>query len=278
MRENIDDSKEMEAAVDAASLSRIKLRRPKDARQEPPKKAKSGDITDRLQALAEELEASKPDLPAKSPAFEKPLAKSAVAQKGRAKKAVQKPAEKPLEATKTTLAEWKEDAAAPVPVSDVPLRRSNWARPAASPGWQKKVVAPDILSYWMEIRDGNRYPTWQNLDTAHIGKYWPNCALVQCDRTLGRLQLENRFASELRAATRQENPHLEYSSDIDFSPMVVDWVLRLARDVANTGKPTHGTEYFPSTFGEIPLRVIALPLSENQIDIDHVLCYVQKLD
>jgi hypothetical protein len=24
--------------------------------------------------------------------------------------------------------------------------------------------------------------------------------------------------------------------------------------------------------------VIALPLSENQVDVDHVLCYVQKLD
>ena len=277
MRENIDDSNEMEAGVDAASLSRIKLRRPKDARQEPPRKVKSGDITDRLQALAEELEASKPDLPAKAPAFEKPLAKPSVAPKSKTKKAAPKAAKKSLEIGKAAPAAKKEAVAAPEPVSAVPPRRSNWLRPAASQGWQKKIVAPDILSYWMEIRDGNRYPTWQNLDTAHIGKYWPNCALVQCDRTLGRLQLENRFASELRAATRQENTHKEYSSDIDFSPMVVDWVLRLARDVANTGKPTHGTEYFPSTFGEIPLRVIALPLSENQIDIDHVLCYVQKL-
>ena len=130
----------------------------------------------------------------------------------------------------------------------------------------------------MEIRDGNRYPTWQSLDTAKIGKYWPNCTLVYCDRAAGRLQLENAFAAEIRQAMQEENPHRSHVSDIEFSPMVVDWVLSLARDVANTGKPTHGTEYFPSTFDEVPLRVIALPLSENQIDVDHVLCYVQKLD
>jgi hypothetical protein len=101
--------------------------------------------------------------------------------------------------------------------------------------------------------------------------------LVHCDRSVGRLQLEPTFSNELRQAARRANPLRDFSSDIDFTPMVVDWVLSLARDVANTAKPAHGTEYFPSVFDEIPLRVIALPLSEDQIEIDHVLCYVQKL-
>ncbi|MEH6546705.1 MAG: hypothetical protein V7701_09770, partial [Sneathiella sp.] len=166
---------------------------------------------------------------------------------------------------------------APPAASAVPPRRANWARPASAPGWQKKVQTPDILSYWMEIRNGNRYPTWQNLDTQKIGKFWPNCVLVHGNHSSGRLQLESSFSNELRQSAKRANPLRDFTTDIDFSPMVVDWVLSLARDVANTGKPAHGTEYFPSVFDEIPLRVIALPLSENQIDVDHVLCYVQKL-
>ncbi|MFC4270644.1 hypothetical protein GQF03_02845 [Sneathiella chungangensis] len=277
MRENFDEK--LEGGLDAASLSRIKVRRPKDAANTP-RKVKSGDITDRLQALAEELEASKPARkPAPAPeikksAEDKPVPVTAKKQSDAPAKA----AAKPVKAKKPAPAPRKKIESAPKPVSAVPPRRANWARPAATSGWQKKAVAPDILSYWMEIRDGNRYPTWQNLDTAKIGRHWPNCTLVHCDRVAGRLQLENGFANELRAVMREENPHREINSEIEFSPMIVDWVLSLARDVANTGKPTHGTEYFPSTFDEIPLRVIALPLSENQVDIDHVLCYVQRLD
>ncbi|MEX1036320.1 MAG: hypothetical protein WDZ54_10210, partial [Sneathiella sp.] len=268
--ETLEENKEMEGVLDAASLSRIKVRRNKDGGNSP-RKNKSGDITDRLQALGEELDASKPARKIAEPAFRKASAKPTSPEAKSKPVAGAKTAKKTADTKNVT-------KPVPQPASALPPRRPNWARPAAKSGWQKKAVAPDILSYWMEIRDGNRYPTWQNLDTAKIGRFWPNCTLVQCDQVAGRLQLENGFANELRQVTQDENLHPENSSGIDFSPMVVDWVLSLARDVANSGKPTHGTEYFPSTFDEIPLRVIALPLSENQIDIDHVLCYVQKLD
>lgn len=318
MRENIA-KKELEIADNAASLSKIKVRRPKDSANSSKKKAKTGDITDRLQALAEELEASKPAMPAVEPVFEdtgsdlfeapsnktptSPAKKKRVKSKPTAAKPVSTPIleEKPVAPPKPKTpapdmekrkvapsrpkpaVEAKKQAATPpkkdMPpsVSAVPPRRANWARPASAPGWQKKVQTPDILSYWMEIRNGNRYPTWQNLDTQKIGKFWPNCVLVHCNHSSGRLQLETSFSNELRQSAKRANPLRDFTSDIDFSPMVVDWVLSLARDVANTGKPAHGTEHFPSVFDEIPLRVIALPLSENQVEVDHVLCYVQKL-
>lgn len=318
MRENIA-KKEQEIADNAASLSKIKVRRPKDSTNSSKKKAKSGDITDRLQALAEELEASKPVLPIVEPVFEdagsdlfeapsskaptSPAKKKRGKSKPVAKKSVPAPISKETPAVSPTpkapepivekkdavlpsanpVIEARKPAATPPkietppPASAVPPRRANWARPASAPGWQKKVQTPDILSYWMEIRDGNRYPTWQNLDTQKIGKFWPNCVLVHCNHVSGRLQLETSFSNELRQSAKRANPLRDFTTDIDFSPMVVDWVLSLARDVANTGKPAHGTEYFPSVFDETPLRVIALPLSENQVDVDHVLCYVQKL-
>ena len=130
----------------------------------------------------------------------------------------------------------------------------------------------------MGIRNDKRYPDWRSLDAGMIGRYWPNCTLVHCDHTGGRLQIENRFVTAVRQATDGGNPERNINPDVEFSPMVVDWVLRLAREVANTGKPTHGTEFFPASFDEVTLRLIALPLSEDQVNIDHVLCYVQKLD
>ena len=280
MRENIDENKELEIGLNAASLSRIKVRRSTD-KAASPRKVKSGDITDRLQALSEELEASKPSpsASASEAVFTQKVEEATPPPSRKKAKPRATSQKKQVKAKKPSPPVAEEVVVEPKPVSAVPPRRAHWARPAATSGWQKKKpAAPDILSYWMEIRDGNRYPTWRKLDTAKIGKYWPNCTLVHCDRVAGRLQLENGFASEVRQATQAENPHQKYTSDIEFTPMVVDWVLGLARDVANSGKPTHGTEHFPSTFDEIPLRVIALPLSENQVDVDHVLCYVQKLD
>lgn len=381
MRDNLAKD-ELEAGVDAASLSKIKVTRPKDKKKSTPKKIKSGDITERLQALADELEATKPDLPPAKPAFEaddsglfentkkkskaasaepedilgtsssetssasepiveevieeitdvtpqetSPVAEEEVPEILEAAEEIvpevieeitddepvaadpveseiipEDPPSDPAAKKKPIISDEVEEEAAAEPevgaepepekepavkakkkeepapkASAVPPRRANWARPAAAQGWQKKNQAPDILSYWMELRNGNRYPTWQSLDTMKIGKFWPNCVLVHCDRTAGRLQLEPSFSNELRQAARRANPLRDFSSDIDFTPMVVDWVLSLARDVANTAKPAHGTEYFPSVFDEIPLRVIALPLSEDQVEIDHVLCYVQKL-
>ena len=245
MVENIEEKPD--GGLDAASLSRIRVRRPKGA-ETAPRKTKSGDITDRLQALADELEASRPDMPLNDMAAPSTdgAARSAMSAQGKSAVA----ARKPLKQRKATLKKVIEpeisygmasSKESPAPAVPLPPRRPNRLRPAVS-GWQKKIPTPDILSYWMGIRNGKRYPDWRSLDARMIGRYWPNCTLVHCDH------------------------------------MGVDWVLRLAREVAITGKPTHGTEFFPASLDEVTLRLIALPLSEDQVNIDHVLCYVQKLD
>lgn len=286
MRENIDEK--LESAPDAASLSRIRVRRPKGT-ESAPRKLKSGDITDRLQALAEELEATRPasqpaeaatKIPARAPRSSsgsaKPSMPAAEARPSKKTVKARKAAVKPPRGPEAVAADILPEETAPAP-SALPPRRAHRARPATTSGWQRKVPTPDILSYWMDIRGAKRYPDWRDLDTAMIGRNWPNCTLVHCNHALGRMQIENGFVSAVRQSTQAENPGRDINSDVEFSPMVIDWVLSLAREVANSGKPAHGTEYFPATFDEVTLRVIALPLSEDQFEIDHVLCYVQKL-
>tara|TARA_R110002072_G_scaffold97174_1_gene213559 strand:- start:11 stop:667 length:657 start_codon:yes stop_codon:yes gene_type:complete len=209
-------------------------------------------------------------------------ARSAMSAQGKSAVA----ARKPLKQRKATLKKVIEpeisygmasSKESPAPAVPLPPRRPNRLRPAVS-GWQKKIPTPDILSYWMGIRNGKRYPDWRSLDARMIGRYWPNCTLVHCDHMGGRLQIENGFVTAVRQAAYGGTPERHINPDVEFSPMVVDWVLRLAREVAITGKPTHGTEFFPASLDEVTLRLIALPLSEDQVNIDHVLCYVQKLD
>ena len=56
--------------------------------------------------------------------------------------------------------------------------------------------------------------------------------------------------------------------------MVTEWILSLGREVATLGKPLQDTEVFPTSVGELRYNVIALPLSENQNEIDHVLYHL----
>ncbi|WP_025898709.1 hypothetical protein [Sneathiella glossodoripedis] len=157
----------------------------------------------------------------------------------------------------------------PKPAQSARPRKTGWGTP--------KSVQTDILGYWMDIRQSRRYPSWQSLDPQEIGIHWPNCLLVHCNKEVGRLQVKYEFTNAVRKVALNNITDEERIDRIEFTPMIVDWILSLARDVSLSGKPAHGTEQFPSLKGEFPLRLIALPLSDDLRSIDHVLCYIQQL-
>lgn len=244
MRETTNKS-ETDAASNAASLMKINVRKSKGEGATVAPTNKSGDITERLAILARELDSA---LEQPYPQRDLPL---------------------PSAPTNTYPNKWD---------SSQPDRRNNSAKETSSSGWRQRNAPPDILSYWLDIRgDQRRYPSWQTLEPEVIGKHWPNCMLVHCNREIGRLQVKFGFTHAVRKAALEGTPDEELLNRIEFTPMIVDWVLGMAREVATSRKPAHATEYFPTITGEVPLRVIGLPLSENARDIDHVLCYIQKL-
>ena len=150
--------------------------------------------------------------------------------------------------------------------------------PTAQPPLNRKVEAPgDILDYWMQIRERRRYPSWTALDAEIIGTNWPNCVLIHINKAVGRLQVKYEFTNAIRKAAQNIEPEEALLHRIEFTPMIIDWILAQSRTVAVNGKPCHDTEYFPSLTGEFPLRVIALPMSDDSRSIDHVLCYLQKM-
>lgn len=242
---NLIDQQEFENGSNAASLTRIQVRKPKAPTDVLPATAKAGDITSRLAVLSAELDR---ELEAPTPASQIDVAPR-----------------------KTNDRRVSPEGFSQTERRKTPERRLNT-------GWgQKKETPPDILSYWMDIRRGRRYPSWQTLEPEQIGKHWPNCILVHCNKDLGRLQVKYEFTNALRQAIQSDTPDEGVIERIEFTPMIVDWILGLSRIVASGGKPTHDTEYFPSFNGEFPLRVIALPLSDDLRSVDHVLCYIQQL-
>lgn len=244
MRENIDKP-ETDATSNAASLVKINVRKSKEEIAVASSKQKSGDITERLAALARELDSTLDE-----PCSDRDLAL-------------------PEPSAEVKSNSWNHSQ---------PDRRKADGKERSSSGWGTRNAPPDILSYWMDIRGGQRrYPSWQSLEPEMIGKHWPNCILVHCNREIGRLQVKYGFTHSVRKAAQEGVPDEELLNRIEFTPMIIDWVLGMGREVAASRKPAHGTEYFPTVTGESPLRVIALPLSENARDIDHVLCYIQKL-
>lgn len=238
------EKEELDNGSNAASLTRIKVRKDKNEVSSSPPKV--GDITERLAALARELDEFD-DTPAETRSV--PIQNT------------------PKPSTANGWAPGQADR-----------RRSSADRAAAAAnGWGKKPTQPDILNYWLDIRGGSRrYPSWRALETDYIGKHWPNCVLIHCNREIGRLQVQYEFTHAIRK-TGSEHESADSLGHIEFTPMIIDWILGIGQTVAGSRKPAHATEFFPTVSGESPLRVIALPLSETGKDIDDVLCYIQKL-
>ena len=159
----------------------------------------------------------------------------------------------------------------PAPAAPRPQARGPMVQaPAATPAVQKRPQ--DIVRYWDQLRQGRRFPSRGDLDAAEIGRYWPNSMLVRRNRDNKGWQLETQFAGGIQGASN--GSAMSKGSGAECASMVTEWILSLGREVAALGKPLQDTEVFPTSVGEVRYNVIALPLSETQNEIDHVLYHL----
>ena len=157
-------------------------------------------------------------------------------------------------------------APAPRPQTEGPMVQA----PAAAPGVPKRPQ--DIVRYWDQLRQGRRFPSRGDLDAAEIGRHWPNSMLVRRNRDSKGWQLETQFSGGLQGGSN--GSAMSKGSGAECASMVTEWILSLGREVATLGKPLQDTEVFPTSLGEVRYNVIALPLSETQNEIDHVLYHL----
>ena len=133
----------------------------------------------------------------------------------------------------------------------------------------------DILGYWARIRGEREMPAWTDLDQNQIAYFWPNSFLLSC------ISRNDRGTPMISRATRiVDNDGLaDRSADLEFTPPMVSWIMRLSFDVASMAMPLIDTHVFRNEEGErMTCELVALPLSQSDDRVDHVLCHVKPKD
>jgi hypothetical protein len=165
--------------------------------------------------------------------------------------------------------------------SSEPFGRKDVAAPSAGPEPVSQMGsngeaqrANEIAAYWMRLRGSRPYPAVSDLDPELIAAEWPNSILFRCRAGSGALMPDMSFLP------RQDSGRgLGRSTDeaeIQLSPLMLQWLVSLAEDAVRNRRPVEDTEAFPSAQQAIGYRAIALPLSDNRSEIDHVLCHVKR--
>ena len=133
-----------------------------------------------------------------------------------------------------------------------------------------------IVSYWLRLRGNRRFPSTADLDENRIGTDWPNSILMRCRVGSKVLEPEKVFTSSNKMSSAA--PSGASQTAMELSPMMLQWLLTLAGDAAKDHRPMQDTEAFPSHNQSIRYGAFALPFSEDQNQIDHVLCHVYRAD
>jgi hypothetical protein len=179
-------------------------------------------------------------------------------------------------------------AAAPEPERQAPIdepqepapSQANRATPPAPapgelPAAQQTRQPEEITAYWSRLRGNRPYPSVSDLDSDRIAVEWPNSILFRCRSGSRALEPDMSFIPRQGGAAASLDRGGE-TGKIDLSPMMLQWLLSLAGEVVRNCRPVEDTESFPSAQRSIGYRAIALPLSENNAAVDHVLCHVRQ--
>jgi hypothetical protein len=130
----------------------------------------------------------------------------------------------------------------------------------------------DIYGYWTRVKNGRRFPSRADFDAEQVAENWPNSMLLTCGNGIGA-GTHGNFSSVLRlGANRRARP----GEDLNFTSMITEWILATGGEAARAGAPVQDTEVFPTPDGTHAYKIVALPLSENQTRVDHVLCHLSR--
>ena len=134
--------------------------------------------------------------------------------------------------------------------------------------------ATEIAAYWTRLRGSRPYPAVSDLDPELIAAEWPNSILFRCRAGSGALMPDMSFLPPQHSGGGL-GPRSDEAT-IQLSPLMLHWLVSLAEDAVRNQRPIEDTVAFPSVQKAIGYRAIALPLSNNRSEIDHVLCHVKR--
>lgn len=131
---------------------------------------------------------------------------------------------------------------------------------------------PDIAAYWSDLCDGRRFPAAGDLDAGRIATWWPNAVLLRAEAGNTTLRVAALFKPLVASpGPAQSGP----GRGVDFAPKIVEWMLAVGEAARREARPRADRQAFVGPRGPARYDACALPFSDNQADIDHVLCYVR---
>ena len=148
------------------------------------------------------------------------------------------------------------------------------ATPADATGNGEPRRGGDIIAYWTGLRGNRPYPAVSDLDPDLIATDWPNSILFRCRAGSGALMPDMSFLPRQDGGGNGLGPKAD-DGKIQLSPMMLQWLVSLAEDAVRNRRPVEDLESFPSAQRAIGYRAVALPLSDDHSEIDHVLCHVK---
>ena len=123
------------------------------------------------------------------------------------------------------------------------------------------------------MRGSRRFPKSSDIDAVEIGDNWPSSILIRCRPGSRVLEPDKIFLAGEGSGTGLSG--LRGSGRLNLSPMMLQWVLGLAGEVVRECRPMNDVETFPSVNRVVHYRAVALPFSEDENAVDHVLCHVK---
>ena len=164
-----------------------------------------------------------------------------------------------------------QEAPAPETPAETPAAAQAAEEPQTAPDSQPQAprdVPANLFNYWKDLRRARRFPTLADLDQDLITSHWPSSLLLRVGRGSQRPQIVKWTSTPAATpAARPERP-------IEYTPVMSQWIISLARRLFETGAPIHETESFLSNNGTVSYRALVLPLSEDQDHVDHALFHI----
>ncbi|SRR5579883_1151998 len=118
----------------------------------------------------------------------------------------------------------------------------------------------EIIDYWDSLRGERALPLLRDLDRDWVARCWPNSLIL----AVGEAETTSPRITRLGEAR----------DDVEFTPMVIEWILARGRQSARRGLPIEEEQRFPVSRGSARYRLILLPLDSEAGRSNHVLCRV----
>jgi hypothetical protein len=156
-------------------------------------------------------------------------------------------------------------AAAPTEIECAPTSPPDCLARSAVQAAEAPIKGPEyweFIDYWNRLRRDRPVPALTLLDRELVADSWPDSLMVTY----------TTIDAPMPQIARLSKP----TGEIEYTPMVTDWIISCARHVARSGEAMEDEQEFPLASGGTGYRLLLLPFAGAQGESDHVLCHLSR--